>query len=82
MKKVLVTWVDIGSQSGWHTQNKLDNFVADDKSYTVTQLGFLYEEDDDHIVLLDSYFPNMELFGAPTKIPKGCIVSIQELRLK
>jgi len=79
MKKVMVTWRDITARQGWHTPNKLDDFVVNDKENVVVQLGFLYEEDENQIVLLDSYFPNETLYGAPTKIPKGCIISVDLL---
>ena len=44
--------------------------------------GFpLYEEDDDQIVLLNSYFSDKKMFGDITKIPRGCIVKMTELKV-
>lgn len=78
MKRVEVTWIDIMSDSGWRNQSKLDRFIT--SSNAVVQIGFLYEDDDDQIVLLDSYFDDKTLFGGVHKIPKGCIRSIVELK--
>jgi hypothetical protein len=78
MQIVIVKWRDITSQDGWHSANKLDNFIIEDDNLVV-QIGFLYEEDEDKIVLLDSYFEKKDLYGGVHKIPRGCIVSIQKL---
>ena len=78
MKIVQVTWVDIVSDDGWHTQNRLDNYIHKDNK-TVRQVGYLYEEDEEQVVLLNSYFTKKDMFGDITKIPRGCIVSIDEL---
>ena len=78
MKKVLVKWNDITHDSGWHDMDEVDKFINDDDNI-VYQIGFLYESDEDQIVLLDSYFEKKELFGTIHKIPKGCILDIREL---
>ena len=77
MKRVEVTWKDIKSDDGWHESEELDVFIHEDN--TVKQLGYLYEEDDEQIILLDSYFADKQLFGGIHKIPKGCIIDIKEL---
>lgn len=77
MKRVEVTWKDIKSDDGWHEAEDLDQFIHEDN--TVKQVGFLYEDDDEQIILLDSYFLDKELFGGIHKIPKGCIIEIKEL---
>lgn len=77
MKIALVIWTDITSKSGWHTQSQLDKFTTDDIENEVQQVGFVLEEDENQIVLLDSYFTSKETFGSATKIPKGCIKSIK-----
>lgn len=80
MKKVEVVWKDITSDDGWRDSDELDEFVHEDN--TVRQLGYLYEDDqdDDKIILLDSYFDHKKLFGGVHKIPRGCIISITELK--
>ena len=74
MKIVLITWRDISGMFGWHSQSQLDNFITDDKESLVHQVGYLYEEDEEQVVLLDSYFEDKNKFGTIHKIPKGCIV--------
>jgi hypothetical protein len=77
VKIVLIKWKDIKSDDGWHQAEDLDRFIHEDN--TVSQVGFLYEQDEEQIILLDSYFLDKELFGGVHKIPRGCIISIQEL---
>lgn len=56
MKPVEVVWVDIEELSGgWHDQDEVDKFISEVKNRTVTHIGYLYEEDDDYIVLADSF---------------------------
>jgi hypothetical protein len=77
MKRVEVTWIDIRSDDGWRTLNKLEKFITGNNR--VKQLGYLYEESEEQIVLLDSYFEDNELYGGVHTIPKGCIVEIKYL---
>lgn len=79
MKRVVVDWVDISGQFGWHSQNKLDEFITRDNEGLVHQIGYLYEEDEHQIILLDSYFDDKSQFGTIHRIPKGCVVSITEI---
>lgn len=78
MKRVEVIWRDITSDDGWHTPDEADKFISDDEG-VVCHIGYLYEEDENQLVLIDSYFKNKDLFGGIHKIPKGCIVSITEI---
>jgi len=78
-KPVLVKWYDISTQSGWKEQEEIDTFVMDEKENLVFQVGFLYEEDERQICLLNSYFSGRDLLGDITKIPKGCVVEIKHL---
>lgn len=76
MKAVLVIWKDISqSDSSWRTQNELDKFITKEDN-VVRQLGFVVEDDDDQLVIVDSYFTDKSNYGSATKIPKGCIVSV------
>lgn len=79
MKKVEVVWIDITSHNGWHTQNQIDRLIANNQEGMVYQIGYLYEEDDDQVVLLDSYFVDKNTLGGIHKIPRGCIKSITYL---
>jgi hypothetical protein len=77
---VLVRWVDITTQSGWITQDEADDFVSNNEGDIVQQVGFLYEQDDNQIVLLNSFFSEKDLLGDLTKIPKGAILQIIKLK--
>jgi hypothetical protein len=79
MKKVEIVWIDIVSADGWKDQNKLDKFITNSRHNRVCQIGYLYEEDEDQVVLLDSYFIEKDTYGGIHVIPRGCIVSITEL---
>lgn len=79
MKKVIVKWRDITASLDWHTQNKLDAFITDDRANLVHQIGYLYEEDENQVVLVDSYFEDGSKWGTIHRIPRGCIVDIKEL---
>lgn len=80
MKRVEIIWKDITSDDGWHSQDELDKFINDDID-TVTQVGYLLEEDENQVVLIDSHFLGKDLFGGIHKIPKGCIIEMTELRV-
>ncbi len=78
MRMVKVTWKDITNQSGWHSLNQLEKFVGDTDENIVYQVGYLYEEDGENIVLVNSYFEGETLYGEVTKIPKGCVVKMED----
>jgi len=75
----VVKWRDITTRTGWVSQEECDTFVMDDEENVCHQAGFLYEEDEHQITLLNSYFPSGDLLGDVTKIPKGCIIEITKL---
>jgi len=80
MKILEVIWNDITYKSaGWLHANDVEDFIKDTNENTVHQLGYLYKETDDLIILTDSYFVDERTYGAVHKIPKGCIKSITEL---
>lgn len=76
---VLVRWRDITVSTGWIEQDALDSFVMDAEEAIVTQVGFLYEEDEEQIVLLNSFFHGKDLLGDVTKIPKGCVIQVVKM---
>jgi hypothetical protein len=82
-EKVEVKWKDITTKRtllGWLEQDEVDDFVMDNVENVVLQTGYLYEEDETQIILIDSHFENNELYGNITKIPKWAILSIVKLK--
>jgi hypothetical protein len=79
MKVVEVVWLDIEcSAPGWMTQDEADEFITNAKNRTVTHVAYLYEEDEDQVVLTDSY--TADAFGTFNVIPRGCIKSMEVLK--
>lgn len=75
LKIVSLKWIDIAeSSSNWRTLEELEEFITDTKSKICHQVGLLFEEDENQIVLLNSYFPDDDLYGTATILPKGCII--------
>ena len=80
MKRVEITWMDITyKDSGWSHRNDVDDFIRDEKENIITQMGYVYLETDTMIVLVDSYCLDERTYGTIHKIPKGCVVSVDEL---
>lgn len=82
MKRVEVIWRDITYKSaGWLHANDVDDFMNNKNENMVMQLGYIYKETDDLVVITDSYFLDdvTPIFGAIHKIPRGTIISITEL---
>jgi hypothetical protein len=73
---VVVKWKDISTKHGWLEHDHVDHFIMDDDENIVYQAGFLYEEDETQMVLLNSYFKTQDLLGDVTKIPKGAVLEI------
>lgn len=79
LKPVLLVWKDIVYSEGWNSQKKFDKFTTNTGHNVVRQLGFLVEDDEDQVVIVDSYFTDESAYGTIHKIPKGCIISITPL---
>lgn len=80
LEPVYVKWVDITTRAGWIEQEDLDDFVMNNTENIVHQCGFLYEEDETQVCLLNSYFDGRDLLGDATKIPRGCILELKKLK--
>ena len=80
MKRVEVVWLDITYKSaGWVHFADVEDFIKDKNEQTVNQLGYVFRETDEMLILTDSYFVDERFYGTIHKIPKGCIVSIKEI---
>ena len=77
MKKVEVTWVDANIMHDWALKQE----VEQDGLPTVKSMGYLFMEDDDKIVIVMGW-SNYGAYIERKAIPKGCIKSIKELRIK
>ena len=76
MKRVEINWVDSNIFHGWQLEGEQSCGLAVCKS-----LGYIKSEDDEKIVLTQtqsSYGAHMGVLA----IPKGCIKSIKEMRMK
>lgn len=81
-KVIYVQWIDISeSKNGWSSLDELEDFITNTKGNIVNQVGFLFEEDEESISILNSYFPNEDLYGVCNVIPKGCIIERKFLEI-
>ena len=72
-QQVYIEWTDIVStDTNWHEQEEIDDWL-ETVDNVVHQSGFIYREDDQYLIIVDSFFTD-NLLGAVTKIPKGCII--------
>jgi hypothetical protein len=75
MKHVEIEWVDANILHGWQASFE-DCDLAESK-----ESGYLVHEDKEKIIIARGYSKH-GLYNSPMSIPKGCIKSIKELRLK
>ena len=69
---VKVTWRDSQTQGGWLLDREI---IAG--PCTVKTVGWLYSEDDDRIIIGQSYIEKLDQIGEMIAIPKSAIVSME-----
>uniref|UniRef100_A0A6M3JJJ6 Putative structural protein n=1 Tax=viral metagenome TaxID=1070528 RepID=A0A6M3JJJ6_9ZZZZ len=75
MRIVKVKWVDSNIIHGWQSNiDDCDVALSD-------EVGFLVKENEETIILARGV-SQYGLLNSPMAIPKGCIKSIKEMRLK
>lgn len=80
MKAYLIVWEDITHDAGWHSAEELNEYINDKKENIVTQLGFIYSQNEKMTIVVDSWIGEGEIqYGVIHKIPTGCILKIQEV---
>jgi hypothetical protein len=72
----VIWWDDAVSDSSWHdkTDLKLKPTIA-------TTFGFLVHQDEDYVIVADSYFEEDDTVSNYTKIPRKMIKEIKEVEL-
>ena len=76
---VFCIWEDIvQSDPNWQSKEEgLD--WADSENGLVHQIGFKLDEDENHLILTDSYFKSCETIGSVIRIPKWAIKEVKIL---
>ncbi len=76
IRMVLIDWVDTGVVHGWQNQDEIVNGIAHCQS-----LGFLTAENEESITIVFG-ISDQGLIMERKTIPRGCIKSVKELRVK
>jgi hypothetical protein len=85
MKAVIVTWDDAYTMDEWSTKSDIVNKLrAQPKGEPTASCGFLFEETDKSIVLVQSEQPMEEVteatFAGLLLIPRGMVQEIEVLK--
>lgn len=73
---VWVVWDDAEGEAGWSDEPHLPL-----QPTLATSIGFLVRDEENYVLLADSYFPNSKVIGGTNKIPKKMIVEMIELQV-
>ena len=85
IRMVLVTWLDSGlasSDAEWQTTEEIVGSMRlhDESSMQVSTVGYLIHEDDEHLVVAQSYDPHNEHFLNAQMIFAPCVIAIRDLQ--
>jgi hypothetical protein len=72
----MIEWADAESEATWVTESDMDSWC--EGVSIATDIGWVYQENDETIVLVTSFFGD-GTFGNRTKIPKGMVRSRKRL---
>ena len=75
--RVEIEWVDSNIMHDWASEDE----VSLDKLPSCFSVGYFFSEDDEKVIITMGY-SNYGLYIIRKAIPKGCIKSIKELRIK
>lgn len=78
---IYIQWIDICDNTvGWTPIVKLDEWIRPD--WVVHQIGWVYEETETHLVLINMVSEIMGSVSHMTKIPVKSIIYRNEIKLK
>lgn len=79
---VFCEWEDIvSSDTNWRDLDDAIHWV-DSENGIVNQVGFMLENNDDYLILMDSFFSEGDTVGAITRIPKAVVKSIKKISIE
>jgi hypothetical protein len=88
MPLIYLEWEDAISNSAWHTKKEVEDWAKDDKCI-IREVGWLYQENKTHIVLVSrmsidiiSKVGEEESYGLLQKIPKTWIRKRINLKIR
>ena len=80
MELVYVEWLDIhDSTEGWKTHEELVSWAKE--PWIVKQAGWLFEETDKRIIIVNMICEPYDMVSHMTDIPKGCILTIKKIEI-
>ena len=80
MKPVYIEWNDIRENTvGWIEHEAAETWALAD--WTVKQIGWVFQETEENIVLVNQVCEAFDNVGNIVKIPKGCIIRMEDIVL-
>jgi hypothetical protein len=72
MELIYLEWIDIQSQDAWADYEEVVDWKQ--KDWIVKQVGWVFEETDTHVVVVNMICEVFDKVAHITKIPKGTII--------